>query len=139
MVELKKTEVFRNILNTMISISGRKTTKGDAISTMDTMLKDLEERYSFLKHIQILDTRFSESAEIVHVLSEINDVEPDDLGDAIQEIVTRMTQSLGKNAGYYYIKELQKRLGDEYNSFIKEMGVDLGLMQLENETFKFRE
>jgi len=134
---MQKSDAMKTILSTMISISGRKITQGDAISTMDTVLKNLEKHYDFLKHVQINDTRFSEDGEMIHIESELNTTNTNELGEAINEIVTTMHHSLGKHAGFFFIKELQKRLGDDYISYIKDMGVDLSLLQLESEVIKF--
>lgn len=133
MPELEKSDIIKNLLSTVIDISGRKTNKGYAISTMDSLIKKLKTRFEFLKHVQIKDTRFSEDEGPVSVVSDINAVEPSEVGKAINEIITTMDRSLGKNAGHFFIKEIQSTLSDEYNSSIKDMGVDLGLLQLERE------
>jgi hypothetical protein len=133
MPDLERSAVIKNLLSTVIDISGRKTNKGYAISTMDSLIKKLKTRFDFLKHIQIKDTRYSEEEDLVSVMSDINTIEASEVGKAINEIITTMDRSLGKNAGHFFIKEIQSTLGDEYNSSIKDMGVDLGLLQLERE------
>lgn len=122
----------------MISISGRKISQSEAISTMDSVLKTLEKRYEFLEHIQLRDTRFYEDNEMIHIAGDMNAVHSSDLGEAINDIVTTMYQVLGKNAGFFFIKELQKQLGEEYTEYIRDLGVDLGLLQLEAEVIQFR-
>ena len=133
----EKTDMIKNVLDTMISISGRKTSPGDAIIVMETVLRELEQSYDFLKNVHIQDTRFTEDTHLVRVLNALNAVDSDDLGHALHDIVTTMTKSLGKNAGYYFIRELQKRLNDEDISMMNDMGVDLGLLQLEFSVLKF--
>ena len=44
-----------------------------------------------------------------------------------------MNTSLGKDAGHFFIKELRRNIGDNFSTIIEDMGVDLGLMQLEIE------
>ena len=133
MPELEKSDIIKNLLSTVIDISGRKTNKGYAISTMDSLIKKLKTRFEFLKHVQIKDTRFSEDEDSVSVVSDINAIESSEVGKAINEIITTMDRSLGKSAGHFFIREIQSTLSDEYNSSIKDMGVDLGLLQLERE------
>ena len=133
MPELEKSDVIKNLLATMIDISGRKTNRGHAITTMDSLIKQLKTRYEFLRHIQIKDTRFSEGEDAVSVMSDINSVEATEMGRAIHDIITTMDRSLGRSAGHFFIKELRTTLKDDYNSSIMEMGVDLGLLQLEHE------
>ena len=133
MPELEKSDVIKNLLDTMIKISGRKTNKGHAISIMDSLIKQLEPRFDFLRHVQINDTRYSEDGDAVDVMSGINDAESADMGKAINEIITTMDRSLGKSAGHFFIKEIRSTLNEEHTSMMRDMGVDLGLLQLEHE------
>jgi len=87
--------------------------------------------------VQIHDTRFSEGRGVHHHETKAKNKKSNDSGEAINKIVTTMHHSLGKHAGFFFIKELQKRLGDDYISYIKDMGVDLSLLQLESEVIKF--
>ena len=133
MSELENSGVVKNLLNILIEISGRKTSKGYAIIAMDTVMKKLEDKYDFLKHVQIKDTRFIEDEDTINVMSDINAIKPSEIGKAIQDIITTMDTSLGEDAGHFFIKELRTNLDDDYKSTIDDMGVDLSLMQLERE------
>jgi len=136
MPQLENSEVVKCMLTILINISGRKTTAGHAVSTMDTLIKRLAEKYDFLKHVEINDTRFSEIGDLVTVMSNINTVESNEMGEALHAIIRTMNESLGKDAGYFFIKELQSSLEDEFHSAIEEMGVNLSFMQLEQEIDK---
>ena len=57
MPHIENSEVVRHILQTLINISSRKTTKIEAISTMFDSIKKLQLKYDFLRHIDIKDTR----------------------------------------------------------------------------------
>jgi hypothetical protein len=133
MPELETSDVIKNLLTTLINISGRKTNKGHAITTMDTLIKQLETRYAFLKNVEIKDTRYIEDGDPVSVMSDINAVMPSEMGKAVHEIITTMNRSLGKSAGIFFIKELQSNLNEDHEESIRNMGVDLRLMQLERE------
>lgn len=133
MPKLKTSDVVRNLLTTLINISSRKTDTGRAITTMDSLIKQLETRYDFLKNVEIKDTRYVEDENPVSVMSDIDAVVPSEIGKAVHEIITTMNRSLGKSAGIFFIKEIQSSLGEDYEASIKDMGVDLSLMQLERE------
>ena len=133
MPELEKSAIVENLLNILINISGRKTDRGHAIITMDAVMKKLEDKYDFLKHVQIKDTRYIEDVDTVSVMSDINVVESSEMGRALQDIITTMDNSLGKDAGHFFIKELRTSLDDDYKTSMDDMGVDLSLMQLERE------
>ena len=130
----EKSEIMKNLLKTLISISSRKTDLPYTIMTIEDLMKQLETRYGFLKHVRINDDFYNEeSADIITVMSDINKVPPTSLGKAIHSLIDAMNRTLGKNAGHFFIKELRDKLSDEYINVMRDMGVDLGLMQLESE------
>ena len=133
MPELENSEVFRHVLQTLVNISGRKTTQDHAVTTLSSLIEKLKDKYVFLKHIEIKDTRFLEMEEPVTVMRDIDKVRSDDVGKALYDIIKTMNIALGKDAGHFFIRELKNNIGDVYNSLIEDMGVDLGLMQLEIE------
>ena len=133
MPHFENSEVVRHVLQTLINISGRKTTKGQAVSTMNELIKKLQEKYDFLKHVEIKDIRFIETDEPVTVMSDIDGVKLNDIGKALYDIIKTMNSNLGKEAGYFFIKELRNNIREDYYSTIEEMGLDLGVMQLEFE------
>jgi hypothetical protein len=130
----KKSEVIKNVLRTLLSISSRKTDLPYSVMTMEELIRRLETKYRFLKHIQIKDDFYNEeSNDMISVMSDINTVPSPELGKALQSIIASMNRSLGDSAGYFFIKEIRNKLSDEYITGIKDMGIDLGLMQLESE------
>ena len=131
--KMENSEVIKEVLTKMINISGRKTNKGHAVYIMDSSLKKLLNKYDFLKHVEIKDTRFLEDVDPVSVMTDLDSVPQIEVGKAINEIITTMNESLGKDAGYFFIKELSRNIKEDYQTPIKDMGVDLSLMQLERE------
>lgn len=133
MPEVEKSEVVKRVLQTLIDISSRKTTKGLAFIKMTDLMKKLQNKYDFLKHVEIKDTRFIEFEDQISVMSDIDGVEPNTLGRALHDIIKDMNTSLGEEAGHFFIKEVRRNIGDNFSTAIEDMGVDLGLMQLEKE------
>ena len=133
MCNIKNSEVIRHILETLLSISSRKTTQGYALLTMNGLITKLQEKYNFLKHVEIKDTRFVELDNPIGVMTDINSVKSDDVGRALYDIIKLMNDALGESAGYFFIKELRNNIAENYYTIIEEMGLDLGLMQLELE------
>ena len=133
MPQLENSEVMRHILQSLIEISGRKTTYGHAVLTMSDLIKKLRNKYDFLKNVEIKDTRFLELDESVSVISKIDNVKLNDVGNALHDIIKTMNYSLGEDAGHFFVKELKNRMTDDHLSTIEEMGLDLGLIQLEVE------
>ncbi|MCX6662915.1 MAG: hypothetical protein NTZ75_01555 [Euryarchaeota archaeon] len=130
----ERSDVMKSVLKTLISISSRKTDLSSAVMTMDDLIKRLETKYNFLKHVQINDDFYSETTiDVISVMSDINTVSPTELGKALHAIIDSVNRSLGENAGHFFIKEIRNTLSDEYLLVIKNMGLDLGIMQLESE------
>jgi SOS-response transcriptional repressor LexA len=137
MPSLKKSEVIKNVLRTLLSISSRKTDLPFTIMTLADLIRRLESRYRFLKHIQIKNDFYNEeSDDMISVMSDINSVPPTELGQALHSIIDSMNRSLGDDAGHFFIKEIRNKLSDEYITEMRGMGVDLGLMQLESEIYR---
>ena len=129
---IENSEVMRTILTTLLKISNRKDTGINVISTMGSLVKKLEGKYDFLKHIEIKDTRFLEVYDSITVMSDLNSTSPTEVGKAIHEIIYSMTESLGRDAGFYFIKEIGHRIGDDcYTTIEDDMGINLNLMQME--------
>jgi hypothetical protein len=130
----ERSDVMKSVLKTLISISSRKTDLPSAVMTMDDLIKRLETKYNFLKHVQINDDFYSETtSDVISVMSDINTVSPTELGKALHAIIDSVNRSLGENAGHFFIKEIRNTLSDDYLLVIKNMGLDLGIMQLESE------
>ncbi len=133
MAEFENSEVMKHVLNTLVNLSSRKTNQGQAITTMNNLIEKLKNKYDFLKHIEIKDTRYLELNEPISVMSDIDKIESDNIGKALYDIIKNMNIALGRDAGFFFIKEFRRNLGDHYSESIEEMGIDLGLMQLEFE------
>ena len=133
MPNLDNSDVVKQVIQTLLDVSSRKTTQGQALVTMADLIEKLREKYDFLKHVEIKDTRFMEMEEPVTVMSDIDKVRSDNVGKALYDIIKTMNSSLGKDAGHFFIKEVRNKIEEEYGATIEEMGLDLGLMQLEFE------
>ncbi len=136
MPDLENSKVVEHILQTLINMSGRKTTAGHAVSTMNDLIEKLKDKYGFLKHIEINDTRYTEISSPVTVMADINSINSNELGKALYDIIKSINITLGKDAGHFFIRELRRNIGENYSTRMEDMGVDLSLMQLENEVDK---
>ncbi len=133
LADMDNSEVVRHFLETLIDISSRKTTKGHAVLTMDNLIKKLENKYDFLKHIEVKDNRFTELGEPISVMTDINEIDSSEIGNALSDIIATMNEELGKDAGHFFIKEVKDNLQENYSENFEDMGLDLGLIQLEQE------
>ena len=132
MPSLENSTAIENLLQILIKVVGRRMTKEFAVSNIENILNKLTPKYGFLKNIKIENASYSEKKSDVKVESEINHVDADELGKAINEIFDLMIRSMGKNVGYYYIKEIQEDLESEIGTFFNEFEVNLNLKQQEH-------
>ncbi len=99
-------------------------------------IKKLQEKYYFLRFLQTKNTRYSEIENVVTADSSINEIDPEDLGKAMQEIVGMVVTEMGKNAGFFFVKEIKNKIGPNYGIALRNMGVDLDFMQFSFEVNK---
>lgn len=131
--DMQNSEIMVYVLQKLFDISSRKTTQQQALSTMSDLIKKFENKYGFLRHVELKDTRFSELEEPISIMSDVDTINSDEVGKALYDIIRNMNMALGKNAGHFFIKELRTRMDENYITTIEDMGLDLGLMQLEFE------
>ncbi len=143
MPQIENKDILGCILRSTIHVIGRRTSEAYANVFISNTIKELSEKYSFLRLIEIKGTQYTEEIEIVTVNSNVNYVETKEIGKATHDFVVKITKSMGKNAGYYFIREIKETLPFDYEIAIKQLGVDLDLLQLQfvtetKEKFKFQ-
>lgn len=131
MPRFENKEILGRILRSTIGVISRRTSEAYANVIIGNALKELEEKHSFLRHVEIQGTQYTEMFDVVTIASDLNNVEPKEIGRAAKEFLEKITKSMGKNAGYYFIKEIKDDLPYDYEKTIKELGIDLDLLQLE--------
>jgi hypothetical protein len=143
MPQLDNKDILGCILRSTINVIGRRTSGSYANIFISKTLRELSEKYSFLQLIEIKENQYSETIEAVWIDSDLNDVEINEIGKATNELMIAITKSMGKNAGYFFIREIKETLPFDYELAIKQIGVDLDLIQLQfvtetKEKFKFK-
>jgi hypothetical protein len=98
-------------------------------------LKNLEGDYDFLRYIKIDELKYFEETPFVNIIPDINHIESKEVGKAIQNLIELLQRHLGKKASYFFIREFRDDLRDDYHTLIKNMGVDLRLVELQDELF----
>jgi hypothetical protein len=127
---LDTADVTQQFIETIIEIIGRKTSVEYAAIIIRNLLKKLQPAYPFLRDIEIKNTRSVEMEGTVSVKDELNAIPPKVVGRALKDLVTKIMNSLGKTAGYFFIRETREKIGIECDTILlKTMDVDLTLMQ----------
>ena len=136
MLKVENSDVIKHVLSSLVDVTSSKTSEEHALLMVKTLLKNLELEYDFLRYIKIDDVEgIDNNLDAIVVVSDINYVESIRIGKAIQEIIDVLKKHLGKKAGYYFIREFREDLGEDYHSVIKNMDVDLRLVEMQDKLF----
>ena len=132
--KIDNSEILKHTLYSLIHVATLKTSDDYAWASIKKLIRELKSNYKFLENVKIGNLSYLKyNIEDIVVSSEINDVDPKEVGKAIQEIVDLLKKYLGEKAGYFFIQEFREILGDTYHSIIKKMGVDLRLVELQDQ------
>ncbi|MCX6664773.1 MAG: hypothetical protein NT038_01745 [Euryarchaeota archaeon] len=127
----ENSELVRYLLQAFVSVVGRRTSENFAMVTLDTIVKQLEPKYNFLKFIEINPSRYSDGKDAISINPEINSIRPSDLGEALNEILDRGTESLDKKTDHYVKREIKDALGSMYELINKKLELNLHVTQSE--------
>ena len=126
---LSNTDVLKGVLQALYTVTSRRTTQSFAVAVIGTITKTLEEKYEFLKHVRI--SSLDDSEDIIDIDSAIDSVPSIMVGNAVKAIVQVVYMDLKKNAGLYFITELRRNAGVDVTSALRDVGIDLELLQLQ--------
>ena len=127
---LDTADVTRKFIETIIEIIGRKTSEEYAAVTIRNLVQKLQGKYPFLQNILVKNSRYLEIETQVEVNETLNSVAPKRVGVALKELMTIIMTSIGKTAGYFFIRETREKIGIDYDKMLlKMMDVDLTIMQ----------
>jgi len=129
MPQLDNKEIIECILKSTINVISRRTSDAYAYGVVDNSVKKLTKKYNLLRFVKIKKTEYQEIFDVVNIKPEINDIDIKLVGKAIKDLMQNIICSMGKNVGYYFIREIKESLSFEYEKIIKEIGIDLDLLQ----------
>jgi len=132
MPSLENSEVVEKLIQILIKVVGRRTNKDFATNSLEGIINRLKQKYDFIKYVEIENASYSEGKKDAFVRSEINNIDTNLVGNAIDEIFNEMIKAMGKNVGFYYIKEIQDDLERELGGFFNEYDVNLNIKQQEH-------
>jgi hypothetical protein len=123
-------------LKSIVEVIGRRSSEDYALVMLGNTIKKLQERHYFLRFLQIKNTRYSEIKNVVTIDSSINEIDSEDLGKAMQEIIGMVVTAMGEDAGFFFVKEIKNKIDPNYEIALRNMGVDLDFMQFSFEVDK---
>ena len=129
MSDNENSDLLKAVIKALYNVANRRTTQNFAFAVINTIIRTIEERYDFLKYVQIYTDGGSE--DFIDVSSDLNSVHPAKIGKAIEAIIQVVYMDLKEKAGLYFIKEVKRNIGEEIIPKLRESGVDLELLMLQ--------
>lgn len=135
MAELQNADLITQVVKTLLFVTRRRASESISILLMDTILKALRARYHFLNQVTVkASVSFGEiSSDAIVVDPAVNTVDTALVGKVVESLVRVIIMDLREKAGVFFIKEFKDRLGEKYISHLKDIGLDLELLQLEHD------
>jgi len=135
MQKIQNEDLMTQVIKALLLITRRRASGSISVILIDTILKALGERYTFLQQIRITTSvGYGDiSSNDIVISSDMNAVDSDLVGKVVESIIRVICMDLKEKAGLFFIKEFKDRLGEKYVTYLKELDVDLDLLQLEIE------
>jgi len=128
----KNSDIVKCTLQSLCTVAGRRSSEKFANNVMSAIIKTLERKYVFLKHVKI---GAKNSPDSIVVSSQIDSFELSEVCKAVGAIIRVVQLDLKDTAGLFFIKEFERYAGEDVISTIINNGVDLDIMQLEQQHF----
>jgi citrate lyase gamma subunit len=122
-------EIAKNVMQTLHNRIKRRSDEEHAIKILSSVVQQLQRKYDFLKYIKIVDNRYHDEFNIVHIDKEINSVQTDQFYAAINDLMKETIIQLKRVADYFFIREYKQSLGVKDESKLKSKGINLDVMQ----------
>ena len=129
MSKMQNSDILKSIIKAIYITSSRRTAPSFAIAVIGAITKTLEQRYEFLKNVEFSEEGGAE--DFVTIDNRVNSIEPFIIAKAIENIVQVVYLDLREKAGFFFIKELMRNAGENVISNLKDIGVDLELIQIQ--------
>jgi len=129
MPQIENTELLDRILKSTLSVIGRRTSEPYAKMIVGGILKKLSSKYVFLNLIKIEKDSFKEDSNLLDIDEKVNNVEFNLIADLITDLMITLANQMGKDAGFYFIKEIKEDIPYNYEIKIKDAGVNLEYIQ----------
>lgn len=118
--------LLQGTLSSLTEVTAEKTSQSFAQMVVETILQSLKRKFSFLS------TVYFDSNQQPLVPGKVNELDETELAKSIESIIRLVYMNLEKQAGLFFITELERHAEPGVIPQIREIGVDLELMQIEH-------
>jgi len=131
--EITNTELMKKTLETLYTITTRRTSPKFSQMIINDLLKSLSNKFDFLKGITIKQAHLVEyNKDIVIIQTNLENIQPLVIGKAIESLVRVLSRNMKNDeAVLYFISELKDKIDIKYITKLLDYGVDLDIIQFE--------
>jgi len=130
MTAISNSYIITGTIQSLCTVAGRRTSDKFTYNVIAAILKTLQPKYPFLKHVTINP---SDSEDAVYVSSKVNAFDFGKVCSALGIIIRVAQMDLKDAAGLYFIKEFREHAGDQIISTLEANNIDLSVMELEQQ------
>jgi CheY-like chemotaxis protein len=135
-VKTSNSIILKELLTSLLKVTSSKTSQAHAYLLIATMLQQLEKDYEFLKDVRIEQHHTTDHLQYgVYVSETVDAVDSENVGRFLRDMLEIFHEHLGKQAGYFFIRELRDNLPDDSSAAMREMGVDTCLEKWRDELY----
>ena len=135
-IALEKSDLMTKLLKSIIEVIGRRSSPDYALIMIGNTKKKVQQTYGFFQFFTIKPTLYSEIENVVTIDPSINKIKSEELSNALKEFLMMIVSSMGKNAGFFFVKEIKNKIGPNYVTALRKMGLDLDFIQFNIEVEK---
>jgi hypothetical protein len=122
-------ETVDHLLTSVIAVVARRTSDTFAVTILGNAINHLQEKYPFLQNIEILDTQYIETEQFISINESLKNIDQENLSESLSELINMVTTSMGRYAGFFFIREIKDHIGFECDTSLKKINVDLDILQ----------
>ena len=127
---MRNSDLLIKIINALILTSSRKTSKIYAVSVINTIIETLAQKFEFYRYIKIVPD-IEKNKDFVEIAYDIDGIEPQEIAKAIEVLVRVIYMDLRSKCGLNFLDEIKKIIGTQVIWRLRELGIDLDLLQTE--------
>lgn len=135
MSKTNNSALTKQVFDALFKVIGRRTLDSFAVQILKTTLEKLQKKYDFLSLVTIHEDLFSEDGIHATFDQTFDEVDPSQLGEALDALLRiiylELTENIGNDVGLYFIKELKAHLGDVLIDELRERGIQLERIESE--------
>jgi len=131
--DLKNSQVLAYIFKAVFEILDDEVDREYAITTLNELINRFNTKYDILKYVKINDIRSENNLEIVTVNLEVDSVNSDDVGSAVQKIFQEANNYLNEKGNYNFVEKLSTYIKSEYAIKFNELGINIKTIRMKQD------